>query len=93
MEVVSKYILREGNLYEQDYSLIISPICWRNAYASWCSCTFEPRSIFGNTNVLFDLLAICISPRESTIQNDRSHIFHRAISMKGESTNANCNRK
>ncbi len=48
---------------------------------------------FGNTGVLFDLLAVCISPRESTIQDDCSHIFHGVISMKGESTNANCNRK
>ncbi|MBU5531197.1 hypothetical protein KQJ09_14550, partial [Enterococcus sp. S109_ASV_20] len=51
------------------------------------------RSIFGNTGILFDLLALCISPCESTIQDDCSHIFHRVISMKGESTNANCNRK
>lgn len=48
---------------------------------------------FGNTGILFDLLALCISPCESTIQDDCSHIFHRVISMKGESTNANCNRK
>lgn len=51
------------------------------------------RSILRNTDILFDLLALCISPRESTIQDDCSHIFHRVISMKGESTNANCNRK
>ncbi len=43
--------------------------------------------------ILFDFLALCVSPCESTIQVDCSHIFHRVISMKGESTNANCNRK
>ncbi len=93
MEVVSKYILREGDLYEQNYSLIISLICWRNTYASCCSFTVKTRSVFGNTGVLFDLLAVCISPRESIIQDDCSYIFHRVISMKGESTNANCSRK
>lgn len=84
---------KEGNLYEQDYSLIISPICWRNAYASCCSCTFKLRSIFDNTGILFDLLAVCISPCKSTIQDDCSHILYRPISMRGESNNANCNRK
>ena len=84
---------KEGDLYEKDYSLIISTICWRNAYASCCNCAFKLRSIFGNTGVLFDLLAVCISPREFTIQDDCSHIFHRIISMRGESINANCNRK
>lgn len=50
---------------------------------------------FGNFAIkpLFDLLTVCVSPRESNTQIDCSHIFHRGISMKGESTNANCNRK
>ena len=61
--------------------------------ASWCSCTFKLRSILRNTGILFDLLALCVSPCESNIQIDCSHIFHRVISMKGENTNANCNRK
>lgn len=84
---------KEGDLYEKDYSLIINSICWRNTYASCYSCTFKLRSIFGNTVVLFDLLAVCISPCKSTIQDDCSHIFRRIISMRGESINANCSRK